>query len=434
MCSGMWQPPRNGSLCSTTSPGPNASGPSSASTQRTVSPIAPRCAGLKRPCAIIRPRAVEQRAREVARLAEDGRVGGAHHVRAHLLRDLHELVADHAQRHRVDAAPARACRAGRPRAAGSRRRARAAPGRAGTSVVESSSSTIAGPREHARRPAAPRGGRRASRAVRAAEADVARRARSAAARPRQRAAARPRARAERGHGGVDQLDRLAGEAVAVDLVVQLVERRERAAERGRRRRPGRERHLALVVLAGVAHAQRPLDRRLAGEALGGERRPRVVLHRVEPGRERRDVDVVGARRSASSAGRRGGRRAACRTPRRARGGAGRSRRQGRATRRSRPRAAGRRRRRRRARSRAGRRRARPRRAGSRRPCPRSRPRSPPRRPRRASRPSCAPSAASAVARRLRRRGAAPPPRNEPGSMRPSTRFASVTVGSVPPRP
>ena len=72
-CSGMWQPPRNGSLCSTTSPGSNASVPSSASTQRTVSPIAPRCAGLKRPCAIIRPRrsnSAHERSRDSLKMGE----------------------------------------------------------------------------------------------------------------------------------------------------------------------------------------------------------------------------------------------------------------------------------------------------------------------------------------------------------------------------
>ena len=49
----------------TTSPGSNESAPSSSSTQRTDSPSAPRCAGLNRPCATIRPPR-SRSAREVA--------------------------------------------------------------------------------------------------------------------------------------------------------------------------------------------------------------------------------------------------------------------------------------------------------------------------------------------------------------------------------
>ena len=89
--------------------------------------------------------AVEESAREVARLAEDRRVGGAHHVRAHLLGDLHELVADHAHRHAVDALrrAVPATRAPESRRMPSASTRSAWPGR--TSVVESGSSTTAGP-------------------------------------------------------------------------------------------------------------------------------------------------------------------------------------------------------------------------------------------------------------------------------------------------
>ena len=104
------------------------------------------------------------------------------------------------------------------------------PGR--TSVVESSSSTTAGPRSTA--PAGSDSRRKTGVACRlAGEADVACARAAAAPRPAAARGRGPRARAERGHAGVDQLERLAGEAVAVHLVVQLVECRERPLQRGR---------------------------------------------------------------------------------------------------------------------------------------------------------------------------------------------------------
>ena len=92
----MWQPPRNGSLCTTTSPGSNDV--RAELLEHAAHRLADR-AEVRRVEPPLRDHpaaAVEERAREVAGLAEDRRVGGAHHVRAHLLRDLHELVADHA--------------------------------------------------------------------------------------------------------------------------------------------------------------------------------------------------------------------------------------------------------------------------------------------------------------------------------------------------
>ena len=172
-----------GRCAATTSPGPNDVG--AELVEHAAHRLADR-AEVRRVEAALRDHpavAVEERAREVARLAEDRRVGGAHHVRAHLLRDLDELVADHAHRHAVDLAPRAPAAPVARRAAGSRRRARAAPGPGGRA-----SSSRAPRRSPGRASTAPAG--RSSRrktgvaSVRAGEADVARRARRRQRRPR----------------------------------------------------------------------------------------------------------------------------------------------------------------------------------------------------------------------------------------------------------
>ena len=208
--------------------------------------------------------AVEEGAREVARLAEDRRVGRAHHVRAHLLGDLDELVADHAHRHAVDAA-----RRGGGLGAVAPESRRMPSGehlqllaredeRRRVELLDHGGPAKRGSRRKVRAPV----DRRLQRAD-VGEADVAHLPRRRQRPLRQGRRRRTLPGTARGHVGVDQLDRLAREAVAVHLVMQRVERSERAGQRVLVDRAGRERDLALVVLAGVAHAQRALDRRLA---------------------------------------------------------------------------------------------------------------------------------------------------------------------------
>ncbi len=173
-------------------------------------------------------------------------------MRAHLLRDLDELVADHAHGDGIDLAPRRCfLRSREPQ-----------------DPVGEHAQLLVGHHERRRVELLDHGRALEHRGRRQVLAPVDRRGKSAtgevdvADRARRRKLALPQgdgrragSRAERGHVCVDQLDRPFREAVTEDVVVQRVERSERVGEPELVECAGPERHLELMVLAGVAHAE-----------------------------------------------------------------------------------------------------------------------------------------------------------------------------------
>ena len=100
--SGRWQPPRNGSLWKTTSPGGSSPRPTSLIVHSTTKMIAPRWAGQNSAWAIISPPLVEDGAREVEAFVEERRVRGVAHRDAHLARRRDQIVVDDLQGDLVD--------------------------------------------------------------------------------------------------------------------------------------------------------------------------------------------------------------------------------------------------------------------------------------------------------------------------------------------
>ncbi len=211
---------------------------------------------------------IEDRRRDVADLAHDGRVRGAVEVDAHLLRGRREGVADHRQRHRVHAPasrmrlPSRSARADQP---------------SGTYVVAVGSSITHGP------------GRRLPASI-SLSGMVALGAGRRAGAPARRGTDRAQRRGRGGDQPVpDHFHVLLADRMPVADPVRFVERLDR-----RRDRHPVARHADLVGLADVSHVHFPAARHLRPRTLVGLELP--VRLGLEVGEQRRDVLVGDARR------------------------------------------------------------------------------------------------------------------------------------------